>query len=66
MTQTLSDLGSRLTARLALAFALALLVAAAPSLEDAWNDGGPVEVVMRLGYVMVRVIAEVVGSLAPR
>lgn len=63
MTQTLSDLGSRLAARLALAFAIALLVAATPSLEDAWHDGGPMEVVMRLGYVMVAVIWDLVNSV---
>lgn len=65
MTQTLSDLGSRLAARLALAVVLALLVAAAPSLLDAWSEGGPVAVVMRLGYVLVRVIREIVYSVAP-
>jgi len=63
MTQKLADLGSRLTSRLALAFTLALLVAATPSLEDAWSDGGSVEVVMRLGYVMVFVIRDLVQSL---
>lgn len=64
MTQTLSALGSQLVSRLALAFALALLVASATSLEDAWHDGGPVAMVMRLGYVMVRVIGEIVQSAA--
>lgn len=62
MAQTLSDLGSRLAARLALAFALALLVAAGPSLHAAWEEGGPVEVVMRLGYVMVSVIWDLVNN----
>lgn len=64
MTQTLSDLGSRLAARLALAFAVALLLAAAPSLIDAWHDGGPLAVAMRLGYVMDAVIWDLVNSLA--
>jgi len=66
MTQTLSDLASRLVARLALAMTIALLVAAAPSLVDAWHDGGPVQVVLRLGYVFVRVIQEIVLSASPR
>lgn len=57
-------LGSQLVSRLALAFVLALLFAAWPSLTDAWHDGGPVQVVLRAGYVMVRVIGELVGSLA--
>lgn len=65
MTQTLSALASQLVARLALALVLALLVAAAPSLIDAWHDGGPVEVVLRLAYVFVGVIRDIVYSAAP-
>lgn len=58
MTQQLAVLGSQIVSRLALALVVSLLLAAAPSLADAWSDGGLGQAILRAGYVLVRVIGD--------